>query len=156
MTEPTDTEQEDYDSYTVDELDAEITERNSRYGAAGGVLLDTGGLKADKVKRLQDDDATLTAEDSGVTANNVNELPDEVKTGPVLRREERAERVAGEAALYERQREVSTAQQSGVFADVAEQQAREAGNLVREREPVAVDDDVVDTSDTSDDEASDR
>jgi hypothetical protein len=118
----------DWDSYTVDELDAEIAKRNSRYGAAGGVLLDTGGLKADKVKRLEDDDATLTAPDSGVTANAVRDLPDEAKTGAVRRREAREERLAGEMARWEEQQaeaESSTPQQHGVAADIAEKQAAE-------------------------------
>lgn len=95
---------EDYSGFTVDELDEEITERNSRYGKAGGMLLNTTGLKADKIATLQTDDARLDAgEDSGVTANAVRDLSDEAKTGPLRRREAREERLAGEAALYKRQ-----------------------------------------------------
>jgi hypothetical protein len=92
---------DDYSSWTVDDLDKEITERNSRYGKAGGVLLDTGGLKNDKVKTLEKDDATLTVPDSGITANAVRELDDEAKTGPVRRREAREARLADEAEAWE-------------------------------------------------------
>jgi hypothetical protein len=93
---------DDYNTWTVDELDEEITERNSRYGKAGGVLLDTGGLKADKVTTLQKDDRTLTVEGEGVTANAVRELEDEAKTGPVRRREAREARLAEEAEAWEK------------------------------------------------------
>jgi hypothetical protein len=118
----------DYAEWTVDELDTEITERNERYGRAGnGTLLETGGLKADKVKTLEDDDASNTPPEGGATANNVHELDESAKTGAVRRREARDERLAGEAELYDREHEVTTVQQTGAAADVAEQQAEERG-----------------------------
>lgn len=116
MTDET-SEETNYSEWTGDELREELRERG----------LSTTGKNAEMAQRLTDDDAS---ED----VTTVADLPDEVKTGPVLRREERAERVAGEAAAYERQHEVTTPQQSGVFADVAEQQAAEARGEVRERE----------------------
>jgi hypothetical protein len=82
-------------------------------------------LKADKVKTLKRDDATLTVPDSGITANAVRELDDAAKTGPVRRREAREARLADEAEAYEEQHEVSTVQQAGPAADIAESQAAE-------------------------------
>jgi hypothetical protein len=92
----------DYNMWPVSALDDMIAERNSRYGKAGGVLLNTGGLKADKVKTLERDDSTMTVPDSGITANAVRELDDEAKTGAVRRREAREARLTEEAEAWEK------------------------------------------------------